>query len=38
MHGESNLNGFYKILTKTVSAKDLFTDGNSTNEWGYFPQ
>jgi len=37
-HGESTLLGKYKILSKTVKAKDLFTDGNSVQEWGYDPQ
>ena len=36
-HGKSNLNGKYKILTKTVPAKHLYTDGNSIHEWGYDP-
>lgn len=26
-----------KILTKTVPAKHLYTDGNSIHEWGYDP-
>lgn len=34
-HGESNLNNNYKIVTKTVKASQLFTDGNSIFEWGY---
>lgn len=34
VHGKDN----YKILSKTVTAKDLFTDGNSIHEWGYHPQ
>jgi len=34
-HGGNNLNGKYKILTKTVLAKNLYTDGNSLHEWGY---
>ena len=34
-HGESSLNGEYIILTKTVPAKTLYTDGNSIHEWGY---
>lgn len=34
-HGKSNLNNKYKVLTKTVSAKNLFTDGNDIHEWGY---
>jgi len=36
-HGESNLNNRYKILTKTVKASQLFTDGNSIHEWGFDP-
>ena len=36
-HGESALNGKYKILKKIVPAKFLFTDGNSLQEWGYHP-
>ncbi len=36
-HGQGSLNGRYKILSKTVPAKHLFTDGNSINEWGYNP-
>jgi hypothetical protein len=34
-HGVNNLNRKYKILTKTVLAKNLYTDGNSLHEWGY---
>lgn len=37
-HGKENLNGNYKILSKMVYARDLFTDGNSLLEWGYDPQ
>jgi len=37
MHGMSALNGNYKIISKTVKAKDLYTDGNSLSEWGYDP-
>jgi hypothetical protein len=39
-HGESNLGGKsnYKIVSKIVNARDLFTDGNSIQEWGYDPQ
>jgi len=38
-HGNSNLGGKgkYRILTKTVPAKHIFTDGNSIVEWGYSP-
>lgn len=34
-HGKDNLNGNFKIISKTVPAKHLFTDGNSLSEWGY---
>lgn len=36
-HGESSLQGEYKILSKVVSAHKLYTDGNSIHEWGYHP-
>lgn len=35
VHGQSNLNNKFKVLSKTVPAKNLFTDGNSIHEWGY---
>jgi len=34
-HGESNLNGKYKILSKLVKASELYTNGDSIQEWGY---
>jgi len=37
-HGESALQGNYKILSKKVKAKDIFTNGDSIHEWGYDPQ
>lgn len=37
-HGKNNLNNKYKILSKTVYARDLFSDGNSIHEFGYDPQ
>jgi len=37
-HGESALNGNYRIISKKVYARDLFTDGNSIHEFGYDPQ
>lgn len=37
-HGDGALNGKFKILTKQVHARDLWTDGNSLHEWGYDPQ
>jgi hypothetical protein len=36
-HGDAELNGRYKILSKTVRAKDLYTNGDSIFEWGYYP-
>ena len=37
-HGESALGGKYKIISKKVKAKDIFTNGDSIHEWGYDPQ
>ena len=37
-HGKANLKNDYKILKMMVSARDLFTDGDSFLEWGYDPQ
>lgn len=37
-HGRSSLRNEFKIISKTISAKDIFTDGNSFDEWGYYPQ
>lgn len=37
-HGLSRLDGKYKILSKKVYARDLFTDANSVFEFGYDPQ
>ena len=34
-HGKSNLNGNYRLLSKTVPVKHIFTDGNSIHEFGY---
>ena len=36
-HGRSNLNDQYRIVSKVVHAGDIYTDGNSLNEWGYDP-
>lgn len=36
-HGESHLNGNYRILRKVVPAKHLFTNGDSIHEFGYHP-
>jgi hypothetical protein len=37
-HGKSALNGEYRVLSKVVKARDLFTNGDSWHEWGYDPQ
>ena len=37
-HGRDNLRNEYAIVSKTVFARDLFSDGNSVEEWGYDPQ
>ena len=37
-HGKAHLNNKYKVLSKTVLAKEIFTDGNSWLEWGYHPE
>ena len=37
-HGESVLRGDYKILSKKVKAKDLWTNADSIQEFGYQPQ
>lgn len=36
-HGKREFGKNYKILSKTVKAKELFTDGNSIHEWGWAP-
>lgn len=36
-HGESTLLGDYKIISKTVKARDLYTNGDSIHEFGYSP-
>ena len=37
-HGEQNLGKNYKILSKTVKASEIYTDGNSLHEFGYHPK
>ena len=37
-HGESALRGKYKIISKIVRARDIFTNGDSIHEWGYWPK
>ncbi len=36
-HGESTLQGDYKILSQKVKAKDLWTNADSIHEFGYQP-
>jgi hypothetical protein len=36
-HGESNLNNNYKILSKIVPAKHVYTTADSLHEFGYDP-
>ena len=36
-HGERHLDN-YKVLSKKVSVKEIYTDGNSIHEWGWNPQ
>ena len=36
-HGQVHLDNKFKVLSKIVPAKELFTDGNSINEFGYNP-
>ena len=36
-HGESALRGDYTILSARVKAADIFTNGDSIHEWGYWP-
>jgi hypothetical protein len=37
LHGESRLDGDYKIIGTTVRAADLNTHGDSIHEWGWNP-
>jgi hypothetical protein len=37
-HGESTMGGDYKVVSMTVPARHIFTDGNSIHEWGYDPR
>lgn len=36
-HGKTALNNKYRIISKTVPAKHVYTNGDSINEWGYDP-
>jgi hypothetical protein len=38
VHGQSNLNNDYDILSNTVNADEIYTDGNSLYEWSYHPR
>ena len=35
LHGNSRLEGKYRIIEDEVPAKELWWDGNDANEWGY---
>jgi hypothetical protein len=37
-HGESALKGKYKIISKKVKAKDIWTNADSIHEFGYHPE
>jgi len=37
-HGDANIQEGYKILSKEVHARDIYTSGDSWLEWGYHPQ
>jgi putative chitinase len=36
-HGESALGGDYRIISKIVNVGDLYTNGDSIHEYGYYP-
>jgi hypothetical protein len=36
-HGEGALDGDYKIISKVVNAGNIYTNGDSIQEWGYWP-
>ena len=37
-HGEGDLRGKYRILSKTVPTSELYTNGDSIHEYGYHPK
>lgn len=37
-HGAANIPGDFDVLERRVTAKDIWTEGNSFLEWGYHPQ
>lgn len=36
-HGDGPLNGDYKIVSKKVKVSEIYTKGDSIQEWGYHP-
>ena len=36
-HGESLFKDDYKVISKRVRASEIFTNGDSIMEWGYYP-
>lgn len=36
-HGQSNLDGKFDVLSKTVPAKEVHTNGDYIHEWGWNP-
>jgi hypothetical protein len=36
-HGERQFDDNYQIISKSVKASEIFTDGNDVKEWGYDP-
>lgn len=37
-HGQGALNNKYRVISKVVHARDIWTNGDSLHEWGYDPQ
>jgi hypothetical protein len=37
-HAEGHLNDEYEIISWRVKARDIFTNGDSIFEWGFYPQ
>lgn len=38
LHGETNLLDGFEIISARVKAKDIYTNGDSLQEWGYDPE
>lgn len=36
-HGRNELKNNFRVIEKTVKARDLYTNGDSVHEWGYDP-